>query len=133
MILSDILDAQVLGPDGARLGFVVDVRFEIEIEVEERAVAASEDEPEEKQEEKPGEKSEDVGQATLVGLLVSPRTGGSFLGYERSDVRSPWPIAHWVRWRHRGTFLVPWEDVADVRDGTVRLAAGYRRQDPGLP
>ncbi|CPU66560.1 Uncharacterised protein [Mycobacteroides abscessus] len=38
-----------------------------------------------------------------------------------------------VRRRHRGTFLVPWDDVAAVGQGEVRLARGYRRQDAALP
>lgn len=124
MILSDILDAEVLGPGGARLGFVVDARFELE--VTEHGTSAEADTRAE-------EEGDAVGAATLVGLLVSPRTGGSFLGYERSEVLSPWPIAQWVRWRHRGTFLVPWEDVADVGPHMVRLAEGYREQNPRLP
>lgn len=124
MTLSDILDAEVLGPDGARRGFVVDARFELEV-----TEHWSSDEAGTRAEEE----ADAVGAATLVGLLVSPRTGGSFLGYERSEVRSPWPIAQWVRWRHRGTFLVPWEDVADVGPHTVRLAEGYRELNPRLP
>ena len=68
----------------------------------------------------------------VVGLLISPHTGGSFLGYERTGVRSPWPIAAIVRRRHRGTFLVAWEQVADIGDGEVHLAEGFERLDPGL-
>ena len=69
----------------------------------------------------------------LHGLLVSPRTGTSFLGYERTGVRSPALLARCLRWRHRGTFLVHWEDVDAVAPGAVRLRDGYRRFSPDLP
>ena len=69
----------------------------------------------------------------LHGLLVSPRTGTSFLGYERTGVRSPALLARWLRWRHRGTFLVHWSDVEAVAPGAVRLREGYRRFSPDLP
>ena len=69
----------------------------------------------------------------LHGLLVSPRTGTSFLGYERTGVRSPALVARWLRRRHRGTFLVPWADVEAVAPGAVRLRDGFRRLSPDLP
>lgn len=74
-----------------------------------------------------------VGRARVVGILVSPRTGTSLLGYERTGVTAPWPVPQLVRRRHRGTFLVPWDDVAAAGQGEVRLARGYRRQDAALP
>ncbi|WP_020013515.1 hypothetical protein [Promicromonospora sukumoe] len=136
MNVGDLLDARVLGPDGAALGVVVDVRFALEVV----------DEPDDESRERDREDPETplsahlgrdaVGGARLVGLLVSPRSGGSFLGFERTEVRSPWPIAQLVRRRHRGTFLVGWSDVAEVRtDGApviVRLVAGFERRSPAL-
>jgi hypothetical protein len=116
MILSDLLDARVLGDDGAPLGYVVDVRFVLD-----------------------GPPDGPLAAPRLHGLLVSPRTGTSFLGFERRDVRSPWPIARWYRWRHRGTFLAHWSDVAAVDDAGVHLrdapaarrARAHRRLSPG--
>jgi hypothetical protein len=145
MILSDLLDAPVTGPDGAPLGFVVDVRLALELT----------DEPD----GEPGDRGGDpggardredtgrqgdpplsdqtrrrsaVGGARVVGILVSPRTATSFLGYERTEVRGPWPVPQLVRRRHRGTYLVRWEDVAAVDEDGVRLATGYGEHDPAL-
>ncbi len=112
MILSDLLDAPVLASDGEHVGFVVDVRFVLD--------------------------GPPAGPGTLAaprlhGLLVSPRTGTSFLGYERRDVRAPWPIAHLVRRLHRGTFLTRWTDVAAVDVAGVHLHPAARRYDAALP
>jgi hypothetical protein len=110
MILGDLLDAPVTGPTGERLGYVVDVRFALD-----------------------GPLDGLLATPRLHGLLVSPRTGTSFLGYERSGVRSPALLARYFAWRHRGTFLVHWEDVAAVAPGAVRLVGGFRRFSPVLP
>ena len=84
MIITDLLGARVFGPEF--LGFVSDVRFILE--------------------------SESLGKpARLYGIIVSPHARSSSLGFERSGVRSPWPIAALVRWRHRGSFLVRWGDI----------------------
>lgn len=77
-------------------------------------------------------RSHAVGSADVVGLLVSPHTGGSFLGFERRGVRSPWVVAAIVRWRHRGTFLVAWHDVERISPGLVHLVAGFEKLDPTL-
>lgn len=144
MILSDLLDAPVVGPDGARLGFVVDVRLELDLLAEDdepggphdREGAAAGDRTEDRERDEPlsavvADRGA-VGDARVVGILVSPRRAGSFHGYERTDVRSPWPIPQLVRRRHRGTYLVRWADVADVGVTGVRLAAGYAEHDPAL-
>src|SRR4051794_7357646 len=110
MILGDLLDAPVSGPAGEPLGYVVDVRFVLD-----------------------GPLDGPLAAPRLHGLLVSPRRGTSFLGYERTEVRSPALLARWLRWRHRGTFLVRWPDVDAVSVGAVRLRSGYRRFSPLLP
>lgn len=148
MILGDLLDARVLDPDGAPLGHVVDVRLAVELREETGSAGDEPDGDEENGGEGGGEKGGEnpdeqplagqvrrhdaVGRAEVVGLLVSPRTGTSFLGFERTDVRSPWLIAALVRRLHRGTFLVAWEDVAEIGDDTVTLGDGFERRDPGL-
>ncbi|WP_028047765.1 hypothetical protein [Cellulomonas sp. URHE0023] len=109
MILGDLLDARVTDADGRGLGFVVDARFALDGPIDGLLAAPR-----------------------LHGLLVSPRTATSFLGYERNGVRAPALLARWFRWRHRGTFLVHWSDVRWVADGTVVLRAGYERYSPGL-
>ncbi|MFI2364366.1 PRC-barrel domain containing protein [Promicromonospora sp. NPDC019610] len=136
MNVGDLLDARVLGPDGATLGVVVDVRFALEV------VDEPDDQAREQDREDPGAPlraqlgRDAVGGARLVGLLVSPHSGGSFMGYERTQVRSPWPIAQLVRRRHRGTFLADWSDVTEVSTdrspAVVRLLAGFTRGSPEL-
>ena len=53
--------------------------------------------------------------------------GSSSLGYERSGVRSQWPIAALVRWRHRGSFLVRWEDIERLDVRRINLRPGFTR------
>lgn len=144
MNVGDLLDARVLGPDGGPLGVVVDVRLALEVREDEEDGAPGEGEDREEAEHdaplSAQARRDAVGAARLVGLLVGPRGAGSFHGYERTDVRSPWPIPQVVRRRHRGTFLVRWEDVAAVEadpaadDGTprLRLAPGYAELPAGL-
>ncbi|WP_421734161.1 PRC-barrel domain-containing protein [Cellulomonas sp.] len=110
MILGDLLDSPVRDADGRALGYVVDVRFVMEGPVDGLLAALR-----------------------LHGLLVSPRTGTSFLGYERTGVNAPALLARWFAWRHRGTFLVHWDDVQAVTRDAVVLHAGHRRYAPDLP
>ncbi|GAA4706028.1 hypothetical protein APR04_001821 [Promicromonospora umidemergens] len=119
MIASDLLDVPVHDAAGAHLGWVVDLRFVLD-----------------------GTPDTHLARARLHGLVVSPRTRTSFMGFERSSVRHPWPIAPLLRWRHRGTFLVHWPDVARVqapqdgtmpeRDAVVVLRSGYTCYEPAL-
>lgn len=109
MILSDLLQNEVRSPDGDRLGRVIDARFVID-----------------------GAPSPLLSDARLAGLIVSPHSSSSFLGYERLGTRRPWPIAGFLRWRHRGSFLVEWPDIARLDDGVVHLRPGYRRRSPAL-
>lgn len=109
MILGELLDAHVRDDEGRRLGYVVDVRLVLD-QPPDGLLAAP----------------------RVHGLLVSPRTGSSFLGYERRDVRAPALLARWLRRRHRGTFLVLWPDVEHLADDEVVLRAGYRRWSPAL-
>ena len=68
----------------------------------------------------------------MLGLVISPRTKSSYLGYERSDAKAPKMLAVLLRWRHRGTFLAGWEDVARVATDHVTLRPGYTRYSPVL-
>ncbi|HXF01737.1 MAG TPA: PRC-barrel domain containing protein [Arthrobacter sp.] len=111
MILSDLLRATVFDDAGARLGRVIDARFALDGQPEAEASLA---------------------QARLVGLLVSPHSRGSYLGYERRDLNAPWPIAKLEQWRHRGSFLVLWEDLHSIDDDGVHLRAGFTRHDVRL-
>jgi hypothetical protein len=109
MILSDVLGSRVSGPDGDDLGYVIDARFVVS-----------------------GRPGPLLADARLVGLIVSPRNRGSFRGYERTGADSPWPIATLLEWRHRGSFLVLWDDIGRLDDGRVHLRKGFHRWSPAL-
>ncbi|MCU1534793.1 MAG: hypothetical protein JWR53_1274 [Glaciihabitans sp.] len=104
MILSDVLKNDVFDADGSRLGRVIDVRFEI--------VGAAKSAP---------------AKTILRGLVVSPRSGSSFLGYERNEVNAPFLIAWLLNRRHRGAFFVEWSEVSSIDRGTVALRRNFTR------
>lgn len=110
MQLSEILGLPVCDADAQSVGTVVDVRLSTR-------------------------DGGDPASATprLFGLIVSPHTRSSYLGYERSGVNKPRALAALLRWRHRGTHLVLWDDVARIDSDTVTLRGGYRRYSPVLP
>lgn len=108
MILNDLLGTPVHDASGAKLGRVVDARFRLTG----RATPAK---------------------AQLVGLIVSPRSASSYLGYERTGESRPVVIDRFLRWRHRGSFLVAWDDVQRVSATAVTLRRGYERLDAALP
>ena len=106
MIITELLGARVYGPDF--LGFVSDVRFRLD--------------------------TESIGQpARLHGIMVSPHARSSSLGFERSGVRSPWPIAALVHWRHRGSFLARWGALERIDVKRIQLRQGFERGSPELP
>jgi sporulation protein YlmC with PRC-barrel domain len=109
MILSDLTSSTVVDTHGAELGRVIDVRFVID-----------------------GAPAQLLADAQLVGLVVSPHSGSSFLGYERTDTRAPALIARFLRRRHRDSFLVLWRDLALVSPGRVTLRPGFKRWSPAL-
>jgi hypothetical protein len=126
MNVGDLLDRRVVDGGGAPVGYVTDVRLTLEV-LDERSADEGGEAPLTE-----ARRRVRVGRAVVLGLVVSPRTGTSFLGYERTRVRAPWPLPQIVRHRHRGTFLVHWEDVVRVDGDTVRLAQGYVQRDAAL-
>jgi hypothetical protein len=102
--LSELLGAAVHDTAGDRLGTVVDIRLKITGDLKDHP-----DRPE------------------IFGVVVSPRTRSSFLGYERSDARRPFLLADFFRWRHRGTFLALWRDVAAVEKSGLSVRVGFTR------
>jgi sporulation protein YlmC with PRC-barrel domain len=68
----------------------------------------------------------------VLGLVISPRTKSAYLGFERAKADAPVMVAALLRWRHRGTFLAAWDDVARVGTDLVRLRPGYTRYSPML-
>lgn len=109
MILSDLMQTPVYDPRGAELGRVIDARFVVD-----------------------GTPGQLLAEARLDGFVVSRHSGSSFLGYERTDAQAPWLIARFLRWRHRGSFLVRWGDLERVSPEAIRLRPGYRRYDARL-
>ncbi len=107
MLLNDILSLPVVGPEG-RLGYVADCRFAID-----------------------GSPGPLLADAQLVGLIVAGKHRHGFLGYERTSVRSPAPLAWWFERRQRGSFLVLWEDIESI-DDVVRVRPGYTRWSSAL-
>ncbi|MEW5808739.1 MAG: PRC-barrel domain-containing protein [Actinomycetota bacterium] len=104
MQLSELLGLAVQDSTGQRLGTVIDVRLAVD--------GALDDRP---------------GPPRLFGVVISPRTRSSFLGYERSQLRQPAALAALLRWRHRGTFLALWNDLNAVNADGITMRQDYRR------
>jgi hypothetical protein len=109
MQLSELLGCTVRDAGSHEVGTVVDVRLSVA-----------------------GDLDDSPSAPTLFGLVISPRTRSSYLGYERSEARRPMALAAWLRWRHRGTFLALWEDIGGIEPPVIRLRAGFRRYSPIL-
>jgi hypothetical protein len=104
MQLSRLLGLQVLDAGSHPVGTVIDVRLAIS-----------------------GDPEQNPPTPRVVGLVISPRTKSAFLGFERSSATAPVMLAAIARWRHRGTFLAAWDDVARIGSEQVRLRPGYTR------
>lgn len=109
MILGDLLGTPVLDSDGGRLGRVADVRFVLD-----------------------GPPHQLMAEPRMLGVVVGPHSAASFLGYERNGITQPRTIARILGWRHRGSFLVLWEDIALVGPRSVRLRPGFTRYSTSL-
>ena len=107
MLLNDLLGHPVAGPDG-HVGYVVDCRFVVD-----------------------GAPGTLLADARLLGLIVARKHLRGFLGYERTSVTAPAPLAWWFERRQRGSFLVLWKDIESV-DDVVRLRPGYDRWSSSL-
>jgi len=99
MQLSELLGCTVRDAGSHQVGTVVDVRLAVS-----------------------GDLDYSPSAPTIFGLVISPRTGSSYLGYERSEARRPMALSAWLRWRHRGAFLALWEDIGAVEPPTIRAA-----------
>jgi len=98
MLLSELLDLPVYGPDGEHLGRVVDARF------------------------RRGPRQDGTeGTLELVGIIVSPHSRMSFYGYERGRVNHPVVIARLIEWIHRRSRVIPWECVQIITTEGVML------------
>lgn len=109
MQLSNLLGLRVLDAGHHPVGTVIDVRLRIA-----------------------DDGADHPGSPELTGLVISPRTRSSYLGYERTGLDAPWLIATIAAWRHRGTFLAAWNDVGRVGSDHITLRVGYTRRSPAL-
>lgn len=109
MQLSDLLGLAVLDAGHHRVGTVIDVRLTVA-----------------------GSVTDDPPAPRLEGLVVSPHTRSSYLGYERTGINAPAMIAAIARRRHRGTFVVRWGDIARVGGDHVTLRSGFERHPAAL-
>jgi sporulation protein YlmC with PRC-barrel domain len=101
MQLSRFLGLRVVDAGNHRVGTVVDVRLTVPDDLQDNPTAPR-----------------------VLGLIISPHAESSFLGYERSTATAPAVLSAFLRWRHRGTFLAAWEDIARVGEDSVRLRPG---------
>ena len=109
MQLSELLGLRVIDAAQHHVGTVVDVRLALT-----------------------GDPDDQPSAPRVLGLVISPRTKSSYLGDERSAADAPAMLAALLRWRHRGTFLAAWDDVARVGSDLVKLRSGYTRYSPVL-
>ena len=114
MILMELIGSPVV-QGGRRIGRVADLRFVLDADP--RGA---------------GDSRVPMPEARLYGILVSSRAPGSFLGYERSGVTQPWPLAQLLRRRERGSFLLLWTDVAQLSGDGILVRPDARRWSPAL-
>ena len=105
--LVDLLGRPVVGPDGARLGFLADVRL---------APTAAVDGV--------------FPRLVVDGLVVDGRHVGSMLGYERRAEQGPWLLRRIVRRIHRDAGYLPWDAVARVDWDAEQVHVDRRDLDP---
>lgn len=65
--------------------------------------------------------------------LPAPHARSSYMGYARSNVNAPLPLARLLAWRHRGSFLVLWKDVQAIDPSGITLRSGFTKYRPDLP
>jgi sporulation protein YlmC with PRC-barrel domain len=103
--MNDFLEATVVDREGRTLGQVLDVRIRPE----------------------PGERA----RLLFTGLVVGRGRPGSFLGYDRRGDMGPWVVSRLVRWLHRHSGYLAWDDVTDVDWEARRITAGRGLADLG--
>jgi sporulation protein YlmC with PRC-barrel domain len=101
MKLTDLLGAQVVDAGGHLVGKVLDVRMAQRGPVVGSFGASFQPE----------------------WLLVGPRAAGARLGYDRKDVRGPWPVRALTRRLHANVRLARWRDVRAISQHRIDLSA----------
>ena len=99
MRMSDLLGADVLDIEGTRIDKVYDVRLVQD-----------------------GPPIGPFGAGLrLRALLIGPTAIGARLGFERNDVRGPWPLRVAFAALHGASEVPTWEQIASIEEGRIRL------------
>ena len=99
MRMSDLLGAEVLDVEGTRIDRVYDVRLVQD-----------------------GPPIGPFGAGLrLRALLIGPTAIGARLGFERNDVRGPWPLRVAFAALHGASEVPTWEQIASIEEGRIRL------------
>jgi sporulation protein YlmC with PRC-barrel domain len=110
MILSELMGLPVMNADGARAGYLIDVRFVVD-----------------------GAPHQLLADARLDGIVISPHTRASYWGYDRNNVNSPVILGKLLAWMHRGTFYVQWRAIERVTSDAVWLRDHREEYEPASP
>jgi sporulation protein YlmC with PRC-barrel domain len=111
--LSDILECDMVDDQGERIGRVHDVRLI-----------------------RQGSPQGMFGPSyQIVGLIVGRSAIGTRLGFDRTDVKGPWPLKKLFGRTRNKRHYVDWGMVESVDKGLVRLKVGKEacREVPPLP
>lgn len=74
-----------------------------------------------------------LAELVVDGLVVGRRRPGTLFGYDRHPDQGPWAVRTAVRWLHRNTGYLAWEDVerVDWHAGVVHVrTTGVRELTP---
>jgi hypothetical protein len=110
--MSDVLGAEVLDVEGTKLGHVYDVRLVQE-----------------------GPPIGPFGASLrLQALLLGATAVGARLGFERNDVRGPWPLRAAFSALHGRMRVATWEQIASIEEDRIRLrVSAARAEEPARP
>ncbi|MFD5247735.1 hypothetical protein ACFWIW_24580 [Amycolatopsis sp. NPDC058340] len=67
-------------------------------------------------------------EVAVVGLIVGPSSMRLF-GFQRHDQRGPAPLVALIRWLHRHTRYVAWDDL-ELTETAVRVRKTYDELNP---
>jgi sporulation protein YlmC with PRC-barrel domain len=102
MRMSDLLGSEVLDARGTSLGGVHDIRL-VQDGVPIGPFGAS---------------------LRLQALLIGPTAIGARLGFERKDVRGPWPLRAAFVALHGRMQVATWERIASIEESRIRVRVG---------
>ena len=55
-----------------------------------------------------------TGELVVEGFIIGPRRPGTLFGYDRHPSMGPWVVRRLVRFVHRRTGYLAWDDVAAI-------------------